>query len=74
MPFVALLDTCVLYPSNLRDTLLRLAEADLYAPRWSPDILNELDRNLGELGIEQAVAARLLRAMGTAFSEASVDG
>lgn len=39
MTFPALLDTCVLYPAYLCDTLLRLAEAEAYRPLWSADIL-----------------------------------
>jgi hypothetical protein len=32
---VAVLDSCVLLPAALRDTLLRAAEANLYRPQWS---------------------------------------
>ncbi|MFE3227025.1 hypothetical protein [Nocardia sp. NPDC059228] len=39
------LDTCVLYPAHLRDTVLRLAEAALIQPLWSAEILAELQRN-----------------------------
>lgn len=39
MPFAAFLDTCVLYPAYLCDTLLRLADACLYRPLWSDDVL-----------------------------------
>lgn len=42
MPFPAFLDTCVLYPAYLADTLLRLAEASAYRPLWSADVLDEL--------------------------------
>lgn len=51
MPFAVVLDTCVLYPAHLRDTLLRLAERGLYQALWSADILTELHRNLVEVGI-----------------------
>lgn len=51
MPFPAFLDTCVLYPAYLCDTLLRLAEASAYRPLWSADVLAELRRNLIDRGI-----------------------
>lgn len=41
----AVLDACVLYPAFMRDFLLRLADDNLYAPRWSADIQDEWIRN-----------------------------
>jgi predicted nucleic acid-binding protein len=47
--FPAFLDACVLVPITLADTLLRLAEAGTYRPLWSPDVLEEVERNLPKL-------------------------
>lgn len=44
MAFTAVLDACVLYPASLRDTLLRVAEAGIYQPRWTERILDEVRR------------------------------
>jgi hypothetical protein len=49
--FAALLDTSVLYPMYLRDTLLRVAAKGLYRPLWSQHVLDELGRSLRERGI-----------------------
>ena len=38
---VVFLDACVLYPPLLRGILLRVAEAGLFTPRWSPRVLAE---------------------------------
>ena len=46
MPFAAVLDASVLYPLPLRDTLLRIAETELYDAYWSARILDEVVRNL----------------------------
>ncbi len=35
MPFAAVLDASVLYPLPLRDTLLRIADTELYDAYWS---------------------------------------
>jgi hypothetical protein len=51
MAFPAFLDTCVLYPSYLCDTLLRLAEKEIYRPLWSRDVMTELRRNLIKQGL-----------------------
>jgi predicted nucleic acid-binding protein len=39
--YTAVLDTCVLVPIALADTLLRIAERELYRPLWSDRILRE---------------------------------
>jgi predicted nucleic acid-binding protein len=71
--FVAVLDACVLYPFSLRDTLLRLAERELYVARWSDRILEEVRRNLVEERLTDEQAANLLDAMRDFFPEAGVD-
>jgi predicted nucleic acid-binding protein len=73
MPFSAVLDANALYPFSLRDTLLRLAELELYTPRWSERILEEMRRNLVERQISEEQADRLAPAMRDAFEEAEVD-
>lgn len=73
MAFSVVLDTCVLYPAHLRDTLLRLAERGLYQVLWSADIIEELRRNLTEVVDPEAVD-RLLDQMATAFPDAEVTG
>ena len=42
MAFVAFLDACVLFPTNLRDIILTIAEAGICQIRWSPDVVNYL--------------------------------
>lgn len=74
MPFAVVLDTCVLYPAHLRDTLLRQAERGLYRALWSADILEELERNLMEAGIGDASVRRLVAEMRGAFPDAEVSG
>jgi predicted nucleic acid-binding protein len=71
--FSAVLDANVLYPFSLRDTLLRLAELELYTPLWSARILEEMTRNLVEQRIAADQAARIEQAMRAAFEEAEVD-
>lgn len=71
--FSVVLDTCVLYPAHLRDTLLRLAERDLYRARWSADIVEELRRNLLEAGIATGSVDHLISEMSAAFPDAEVE-
>ena len=57
--FDVTLDTCVLFPITLCDTLLRLAEAGVFRPHWSKETLAELERNLvSKLGLSEKAARR----------------
>lgn len=46
MSFVVLYDANVLYPSTLRDLLIRVAQAGLIQAKWTDQILDEVFRNL----------------------------
>src|SRR4051812_35611403 len=73
--YVAVLDTCVLAPMPLCDTLLRLAEDPaFYIPKWTNDILRELRSTLLRLGYSETQAQRRITAMDTAFDDAKVTG
>lgn len=61
--FAAVLDACVMVPVSLCDTLLRLAEEQLYRPIWSTRILAEtsdaissVHPDLGASKIERRIA------------------
>lgn len=72
--FPVLLDEGVLYPMYLRDTLLRMAEVELYRVYWSQEILDGATRNLVEAGRMTSSKARRLREMLLkAFPEAMVE-
>ena len=57
MSFVVVYDACVLYPSTLRDLLIRIHQAGLVQAKWSDEILDEmasaLRRNLPDIGEEK---------------------
>lgn len=46
MPFVVLYDANVLYPSAMRDVLIRVAQLGVFQARWSETILDEALSNL----------------------------
>jgi len=72
---IAVLDTCVLAPMPLCDTLLRLAEDPaFYIPKWSDDILRELRSTLQRMGYTPTQAGRRITAMENAFEDAKVTG
>jgi hypothetical protein len=73
--YIAVLDTCVLVPMPLCDTLLRLAEDPaFYVPRWTDHILWELRSTLVRIGYTDAQADRRIIAMETTFDDAKVTG
>lgn len=74
MSFPAFLDTCVLYPAYLCDTLLRLAEAETFRPLWSVDVLEELRRNLIERGLDVEKVEYRISEMRRSFPDATVTG
>lgn len=79
---VALLDTCVLWPSLQRDFLLSLSIEGCFRAIWSEAILAELEFHESEKLIRRgtepafaaARAATLIERMRTAFSDAVVTG
>ncbi|GLZ42479.1 PIN domain-containing protein [Actinokineospora sp. NBRC 105648] len=74
MPFPSFLDACVLVPMPLADLLLRMAEADLYRPLWSEEVLDEVTRSLPKLGVTPLAAARRVKQMRDTFPDAAVPG
>lgn len=78
MAFVAFLDTCVLFPTNLRDVILTIAEVGICQVRWSPDVLDELQRTYIKKAKVDAAKAEadvsyLIGIMTNAFPDAMVD-
>jgi len=70
-----LLDACVLVPMPLADTLLSLAEAQLFHPAWSDLILEETSRALTtKLGVTKPKADTRLDYMRLSFPDARVVG
>lgn len=73
--FDATLDTCVLLPMGLCDTLLRFAEDGFYRPHWSEETLGELLHHLvSTFNLSETAAQKRVDAMNAAFPEALVTG
>ena len=71
---IVVLDACVIIPMPLCDTLLRAAEAELYCPQFSQEILDEATRNLVKMGkMTEAKATRYQGYIKAAFPEAIVE-
>lgn len=69
----AVLDANVLFPASLRDTLLRAAERDIFRLQWTPEILEEVRRNLVKTGKStKAQAQRLLDTFAAFFPHAFI--
>lgn len=75
MPIVAVLDTCVLYPAVVRDTLLLAAEAGAFQLRWTEGILAELRRNLvKDRAAPEDRVEKMLKDLASAFADGRVTG
>ena len=76
MPFVVIYDASVLYPSTLRDLLLRVAQAGLVQARWTDEILDEMFTALkrDRLELDPAKLDRTRVLMGTAVRDWKVTG
>lgn len=72
--FPVVLDSCVLYPRELRDVLLEAANHRLYRVHWSPKILDDaLGHLLQDQRITEDCAKSLRAAMEDVFPGAVVD-
>src|SRR5262245_39324122 len=76
MPFIVVYDASVLYPSALRDLLIRIAQMGLVQARWTEEILDEtfnaLMRDRPDLDPARLDRTRTL--MGTAVRDWKVVG
>ena len=70
--FTCVLDTCVIYPIEIRDLLFWFAYYDLYTPKWSENIFDEWKKVMKEKGVSDAeIETRVSRA-NAAFPDAMV--
>lgn len=75
LKLLAVLDANVLYPFQLRNLLLWLAQEGLYEPLWSELILDEVQRSLrGRAELTEAQLDHLESQMRRAFPEACGSG
>lgn len=74
--FTVVLDACVLYPAQIRDSLLRLAAEGFYRPLWSQDIhrewINAIRRELPDIDPNRLERTKSL--MDENFEDAVVEG
>ena len=69
-----ILDSCVIFPMPLCDTLLRAAEAELYEVHFSQEILDGATRNLVKKGrMTEVKAARFQEVIKNTFPEAIIE-
>jgi hypothetical protein len=70
---LAFLDTSALFGQNLRNILLWCSVLGAFEPRWTTEVLRELDENLAsELGLAADAREHLLRELRGAFPDALV--
>lgn len=71
--FTCVLDTCVIYPIDIRDLLLWFAHFDLYRPKWSQTIFDELHSVMVKKGMPEEKARMQIGRINKAFPEALVN-
>lgn len=74
MAFVVVYDACVLYPSTLRDVLIRVARAGLVQAKGTEQILDEVDRALAGKVPDEPKRRRLRELMNLAVRDCMVRG
>ena len=74
MALSGFLDSCVLFSITLTDTLLNIADEEVFEPFWSPDVLDELKQAVitSRMTTEEKITKRIT-AMKNAFANASVN-
>lgn len=74
--YAVVLDACVLVPVTLADTLLRIAERDLYRPLWSARIVAEAIDAIVDIhpAIPPEQVQRRFAAVDAAFEDARIGG
>lgn len=73
-PRPAVLDACVLVPMPLADSLLRLAALGMFVPKWSSEIIAEVNRTLiDKFGLTHAQVVRREAALARHFPAARVE-
>lgn len=70
--FTCVLDTCVIYPIDMRDILLWFAHFELYRPKWSQIIFDELHTVMIGKGMPVAKANEQIQRINAAFPDAMV--
>ena len=70
--FTAVLDTNVIYPVIIRDLLFWFAHYDLYTPKWSKNIFDELKNVMIAKGVSEEEAQKRVDKANQAFADALV--
>ncbi|UEQ78060.1 hypothetical protein J8N07_07100 [Chryseobacterium arthrosphaerae] len=70
--YKAVLDTNVIFPLVIRDLLFWFAHYDLYTPKWSSNIFDELKSVMVRKGVEEHVAETRAQKANMAFPDALV--
>jgi predicted nucleic acid-binding protein len=71
--FTCVLDTRVIYPIDIRDLLLWFAYFDLYRPKWSQTIFDELLKIMLEKGMPKEKAKEQIERINAAFPDSMVN-